>query len=397
MSNEEYMPAWLHRPYGRWYDKGGGLPEGAGLVYKRPPIQDAESLAEYYKDYVASHQGDKDFDRSIYSSNPDNIYGDDDVIGYNVLPDVYAKGSNAERVKKHLINERTPSGIPAVAALFAKLRRAAGHPGNALSATGSFIKRHTPFLRGESGSYVKDLSDSRLARITPETGNVKSILGNSFIEQDNANTIRRAGDFKRANGDTLLGDRRIPLRNFKKFIGIVDGRLKVGGIEDFSDGDVVVPVVNKTELTYSLKRQSAADMVNASRKAKYWRETPPAGTSAEAAADSSGRYDNLSSYPVGFTRGDGTFVPMSNMRRDKALIVSPNGNSMFLNNIDKFTPSQDSLVNDFLRRNGGAYPIQLDNGRYSHFMEGDGATYDKYMSSDLFRDPESVWAFGEVE
>ena len=396
MKGEEYIPSWLHRPYGNYFDAGGRLPDGAGVVYRDSPA-DQEQLSKYYVDYVNKHRSDKDFDPSIYSSNPYNIYDDDDVIGYNVLPAVHVKGNNAEKIKRQLINERTPSGIPTVTSFVNGLRNAASHPTNTASATSSFFKRHIPFLRGESGSYVKDLSDSRLARITPDTKNVKSILGNSFIEQDNANTIRTAGAFKHSGGDTLLGDRRVPLRNFKMFMGVVDGKLRVLPIDHFDDSDVVVPVYNKTDLTYSLKRQSAADMVRAAQKAKYWRDTPPVGVSDEAAADSARRYDNLSSYPAGFTRIDGTFVPMTNMRREKSLLVSPNGNSMFLNNIDKFTPQQDSLVNAFLRRNGGAYPVQIDNGRYSHYLEGDGATYDRYMSADLFRSPESVWAFGEVE
>lgn len=396
MKGEEYIPSWLHRPYGNYFDAGGRLPDGAGVVYRDAPV-DEEQLSKYYVDYVNKHRSDKDFDPSIYSSDPYNIYDGDDVLGYNVLPSVHVKGNNAEKIKRQLINERTPSGIPAVTSFVNGLRNAASHPTNIASATSNFFKRHIPFLRGESGSYVKDLSDSRLARITPDTKNVKSILGNSFIEQDNANTIRTAGAFKHSGGDTLLGDRRVPLRNFKMFMGVVDGKLRVLPIDNFDDSDVVVPVYNKTDLTYSLKRQSAADMVRAAQKAKYWRDTPPVGVPAEAAADSARRYDNLSSYPAGFTRIDGTFVPMTNMRREKSLLVSPNGNSMFLNNIDKFTPQQDSLVNAFLRRNGGAYPVQIDNGRYSHYLEGDGATYDRYMSADLFRSPESVWAFGEVE
>lgn len=37
-------------------------------------------LSKYYVDYVNKHRSDKDFDPSIYSSDPYNIYGGDDVI-----------------------------------------------------------------------------------------------------------------------------------------------------------------------------------------------------------------------------------------------------------------------------------------------------------------------------
>lgn len=178
---------------------------------------------------------------------------------------------------------------------------------------------------------------------------------------------------------------------------MVDGKLKVDSLSHFCDSDVVTPVVNKTEIALALKRQSAAAVVDYAKKERMWRQSPPAGIPVAAVADSVAKYNNLSSSEVGFVNGRGLFIPSISLKRDKSLLVSPNGNSMFINNMGNLSPRQDSLVNDFLRRNGGAYPVQLDNGRYSHFLEGDGATYDKYMSSDLYRAPESVWAFGEVE
>lgn len=85
MKGEEYIPSWLHRPYGNYFDAGGRLPDGAGVVYRDAPV-DEEQLSKYYVDYVNKHRSDKDFDPSIYSSDPYNIYDGDDVLGYNVLP-----------------------------------------------------------------------------------------------------------------------------------------------------------------------------------------------------------------------------------------------------------------------------------------------------------------------
>ncbi len=278
------------------------------------------------------------------------------------------------------------------------MRRVFGHPAQTASAvTNYYVTRHVPFLRGESGSYVKDLSDSRISRITPETQNVKSILGNTFIEMNNTNTIRPAKQFKEAKADELVSDRYIPLSNFKLYMGIEDGKLKVDSLGNFKDQTVVTPVRNKTDLTYSLMRHDAAGQVEATNKAKWWRETPHPGMTQEAINDSIAKYESLGGTPVGFLNRNGVPVPMTGMRRDKSLLVSPNGNSMFLNNLDGFNARQDSLVNAFLRKNGGAYPVQIDNGRYSHFLEGDKANYDSYMAADLYRKPETVWAFGEVD
>ncbi len=270
------------------------------------------------------------------------------------------------------------------------------HPVQTTRAFTNYIYRHTPFLRGESGSYVKDLSGSRLSIITPDTKNIKSILGNSFIEQTNTNNIRQARQFKEAGSDTLVGDRYIPLSNYNLFMGIVDGKIKVAPIGDFNDEDVVVPVPNRTDLALTLNRQSTADQLSAMNQERLWREYKGQNLSRNAIADSVKKYENLGRYSLGYQNQKGMFIPMQGLTKDKSLLVAPNGNSLFLNNLSKFSPQQDSLVNDFLMRNNGAYPILLDNGRYSHFLEGDGATYDNYMAVDVYRDPKYVWLFGEV-
>ena len=180
-------------------------------------------------------------------------------------------------------------------------------------------------------------------------------------------------------------------------MGVENGKLKVDSLKNFNDQTVVTPVRNKTDLTYSLIRQNAANQVDAARKEKWWRQSPHPGLSQEAVNDSIAKYETLSSNPVGFVNKNGAVVPMSGLTRDKSLLVAPNGNAMFLNNLDKFSARQDSLVNAFLRNNNGAYPVQIDNGRYSHYLEGNGANYESYMATDLYRDPKDVWAFGEVE
>lgn len=281
--------------------------------------------------------------------------------------------------------------------LFDWMSQTFGHPVQTTRALTSYIYRHTPFLRGESGSYVKDLSDSQLSRITPDTKNIKSILGNSFIEQTNTNNIRQARQFKEAGSDTLIGDRYIPLSNYNLFMGIVDGKMKVAPIGNFNDDNVVVPVPNRTDLALSLKRQSTADQLSAMNMERFWREYKGQDLLQEAVADSVKKYENRGRYSLGYQNRMGMFLPMQGLTKDKSLLVAPNGNSLFLNNISKFSPQQDSLVNDFLRKNNGAYPILLDNGRYPHFLEGNGATYDNYMAVDTYRDPKDVWLFGEVE
>lgn len=54
------------------------------------------------------------------------------------------------------------------------------------------------------------------------------------------------------------------------------------------------------------------------------------------------------------------------------------------------------MVNGFLEREGGAYPVMLDNGRYAYFLEGEDADYGKYAGADFYCDPRNFWAIGEL-
>lgn len=242
---------------------------------------------------------------------------------------------------------------------------------------------------------VKDLTGAHIARITPETRGVKSILGNAFIEARQPNTVGTVAYFRSLKPDAPMGDRNIPLSNFKHFIGVVDGRLKVDTLKNFDGADVVTPVANITEMAYELRRQTAQEVVTLAKRARMWRETPPDG--APAAADSARKYDNLSSTQVGYVNRRGLFIPSAGLQMGKSLLVARNGNAVFINNLRALSPSQDSLINAFISRNGGAMPVQLDNGMFAHYLEGDSATYEKYMSVDVPREAETVWVFGEVE
>ena len=89
-----------------------------------------------------------------------------------------------------------------------------------------------------------DLSKEEMARIGPDTKDVKGVYFSDFVEGDNPNQIRPAREFRKT-ADTLVTDKHIPLSRISRFYGIEDGKIKVGGIGNFNDSTVVVPVRNK--------------------------------------------------------------------------------------------------------------------------------------------------------
>lgn len=376
---------------GRRYD-------GGGTLYRDAPIRYDEEGAERYDDYVARHSGDEGFDKSIYSSDPRNLYSGDDVTGYSVLPEVSVAANAGRLVRKRLINQRAPGHeIPFFSSFANRLPNLFRRGRQAVTAASRAVTRRVPFLREESGAYVKDLSGSYLARVTPETKNVKSILGNQFVEEENKNTIRPAKYFRTSSPDTLLGDRKVPLRRISRFLGFKNGKFKIGPIGDFADDERVVPVWNRTDLVTEMQNRAPYG----SRDSAYSRyshyDDLYGETGNPAYKDSSDRYYDIYSRPNVFKAKGDSLMHMPAYGDDyKSMLVSPNGNSMFINNAAELSECQRGMVNSFLKDNGGAYPIMLDNGRYAYFLEGKNATYDNYVSSDFYRDPESFWAFGEV-
>ena len=230
---------------------------------------------------------------------------------------------------------------------------------------------NVPFLRGEDGSYIKDLSNSYMSRIFPHTQNVKSMLSNDFVQVENKNTINTVRDWRKLPRSTKLGDRNIPIGNITYFMGVDgNGKLRVGKLDDFTDENMVVrPVWNRTRLVNSYHDDGAVP---------YYMDTDSNYINA--------RY-------TGAETGEKTYL------------VAPNGNSLFLNYARNFTPfgkEQKKMINDFLKRNNGAYPIQVDNGSYSEYLlNGKGqdtpSLYERYVSGDFYRDTTDLHILGEID
>lgn len=71
----------------------------------------------------------------------------------------------------------------------------------------------------------------------------KRVIGNFFSETSNQNSVGTPQSFY--NGQ-LIGDRKIPIKNFKRFVGVENGRLKVGDRSIFGQDTLITPVINKS-------------------------------------------------------------------------------------------------------------------------------------------------------
>ena len=89
---------------------------------------------------------------------------------------------------------------------------------------------------------MNDVYLDPLVDITSPNTRGKLIYGNFFSESKNPNTVGTPDSFYSGQ---LLGDRNIPLSNFNRFVGIENGRIRVGDRSVFGKDTLITPVVNK--------------------------------------------------------------------------------------------------------------------------------------------------------
>lgn len=270
-------------------------------------------------------------------------------------------------------------------------------------------------LGGEKDEII-DLSDSNVSRITSNTPNISSILGNEFLEK-NANTVRTKKEFENTT-DTLLGDKNIPLSKVTTFYGIEDGKLKAGPLDIFKENTYVVPnrapYVGKITGFYPGKVPSAE-----ARKAfreqyreglhKYVEDHGYSGLGAtfwgplKAIQNNEGRkrmtevkdsIKNEYAYvldgrPASVITENGDTINGYNINATpKTFFTDEEGNAIFVSNPSK---SLEQL-NEMLKANP-RYPIMIDNGRYSHYQT-ENPNIDSYVG---LANPDDMYIIGTTK
>ena len=238
------------------------------------------------------------------------------------------------------------------------------------------------------GTFI-DLSNKNVSRINSNTEGVKTILTNEFVEGDNRNTIRKKRDYVNTQ-DTLLGDRNIPLSKISTFYGVEDGKLKAGSISQFKDETVIVPnraknigKIKKIIFNEDKYKERLEELLNYTNKNFGYKPgliqklIPPLNDPRITLIANRGlrgykilkeaERDVASWVPPQAITEKGDTINLPNLNATpKILFANEQGNAAFVANLS----NQENLkkLNDFLSRNP-AYPIMVDNGRYSAYMD----------------------------
>ena len=238
-----------------------------------------------------------------------------------------------------------------------------------------------------------DLSNKQVAQITNNTDNIESILTNDFVENNN-NNYRPKKDFVNTN-DTLIGDSKIPLSNFKIFYGIENGKLRAGNINQFDDNTVIVPnryknvnrltkLLINTDENFRNKFNQYINIQDSLATAYIKRNNikpslidrilgiSPRGVVRKYNPDYYNKYINKPANEFGINFNNtgiqgitenGDTINLPPLNSPKMLFSNEKGDGIFvsdyvteLNNINKYLKKHPS------------YPIMVDNGRFSNYQ-----------------------------
>ena len=233
-----------------------------------------------------------------------------------------------------------------------------------------------------------DMTEYEIVRVGPETEGLRGIYFSDFVEEENSNHIRPAGQF-RHTADTLLGDKRMPLSHFSRFYGIEDGRIKAGRLDQFADSTIVLPVRNK-DYGYISRIEFRRD----SRQRGWFIVRNP----FEAVKY---QLPLISYYPpdtgieVYGTDGELMDEPtVQNAMSGKVFLADSLGHAVFINNL----PAFDAPLLDRLNGLLAAHPmgtVIIDNGRYARFSLT-RASYSEYLRQDLYRPDSCLFVVGSL-
>ena len=197
---------------------------------------------------------------------------------------------------------------------------------------------------------VIDISDKKMdyAKVN-ENKDGKVILGGEFIEETN-NSVRKVKDWINADSLDTFGDKKIKTKDINKFYGVENNKFKVGTLKDFDKETEVVPVRFKdTPIKKAVLNNKQLRLLDNDDKPIY-QNTPNTG---------------------------------------KFILHSPSSKKSIFVYINEGKKGVDE-VNKFLKQNGDAFYIHLDNGRYEFYgINEDGLTkqnFENYYEQDLKRE-----------
>lgn len=229
-----------------------------------------------------------------------------------------------------------------------------------LEVTKSYAIRHFFKDKNFIKPFIKDLSNDNICRITCDTNDndIESILFCDFHEKNNIayNTVK----FFKENKDTLITDKNIPVKNFKWWYGLYNGKLIVNTLNNLPDDMTVIPVRN---LQHNVNKPCDTLII----------------------------HNNL----VYFNNGEVNLLlpyKQSGGNIGKSVLISPDGHSMLVYGVNYTTENELNKIKEFIKEHP-CFPILIDNGRYLFYYVGEGATKEAFCCGG-FAEIDEMFTFG---
>lgn len=233
-----------------------------------------------------------------------------------------------------------------------------------LEVTRSYGIRHFFKDKNFTKAFICDMSKLNMCHITSEI-NDEDIYSILFCDFDERNSIAyETVKWFKEHQDSNITDHKIPVKNFKYWYGIHEGKILCSTLDKLHENMIVMPVRN-------LKKEINSPFTEVYIKQGLLYVKNEDGISVEMPYEQQG--NNIG----------------------KCIFADNEGNSLFVYGVRLNDKEYIKQINNFLKQHP-SYPIMVDNGRYLFYFIGDNVQKHAFVCGG-FSEIDDMFVFGSLK
>jgi hypothetical protein len=233
-----------------------------------------------------------------------------------------------------------------------------------IEVTRNYSIRHFFKDKNFTKPFIYDMSTLKMCRITSDIPdeNISSILFCDFDEQNSVGyeTVR----WFKEHINELITDKKIPVKNFKFWYGIEEGKFICGELNALNENMIVMPVRNLKHIV-----NKPFNKLFVKNGLLYLSNEE--GIITELPYEQNG--NNLG----------------------KCILIGKNGKSLFVYGVRCTNKEEIEKINKYLKENP-SYPIMVDNGRYLFYFIGDDIKKHAFVCGG-FSEIDDLYIYGSTK
>lgn len=233
-----------------------------------------------------------------------------------------------------------------------------------IEVTKNYSIRHFFKDKNFTKPFIYDMSTLKMCRITSNIPdeNITSILFCDFDEQNSVGyeTVQ----WFKEHINELITDKNIPVKNFKFWYGIEEGKFICGELNTLNENTIVMPVRNLKHIVNKPFNQLFV-------KNGLLYLSNEEGVITKMPYEQSG--NNIG----------------------KCILIGENGRSLFVYGVRCANTKEIEEINKYLKENP-SYPIMVDNGRYLFYFIGDDIKKHAFVCGG-FSEVDDLYIYGSIK